>query len=113
MKFYKNKINQNKRERNRKSKKNKRFFKIHRQVKGERGQGLVEYMIIVALMAVATMGVIRVLSQTTSVKFAQIIQSLQGRGASSPIEYDRVEEQDFKKKDMSDFFHGTRSRKRR
>ena len=36
----------------------------------QRGQGLVEYLIIVALMAVATIGIVRVLGQTVSAKFA-------------------------------------------
>ena len=51
--------------------------------KNNKGQSLVEYMVIVALMAVATMGIMRVLSQTTSGKLATITQSLQGENPMS------------------------------
>lgn len=82
-------------------------------IKNQKGQGLVEYMIIVALMAVATMGIMRVLSQTTSGKLANITQSLQGGKASLTVEFERVDKDDIRKKDMSDFFNGSRSRRKR
>ncbi len=82
-------------------------------LKNRRGQGLVEYMVIVALMAVASMGIMRVLSKTTSGKLAQITQSLQGGKANINIEFENVDQQDLRKKDMSDFFQGSRSRKDR
>ncbi len=82
-------------------------------LKNQRGQGLVEYMVIVALMAVASMGVMRILSKTTSGKLAQITQSLQGGKASVNVEFENVEKDDLRKKDMSDFFQGSRSRKDR
>lgn len=76
--------------------------------KNQNGQGLIEYLIIVALMAVATMGIMRVMSQTVSAKFAKVTQELQG-GSSVEVQYDKVEQSDFKKKDMSDFFNGAHS----
>ncbi len=82
-------------------------------LRNQRGQGLVEYMVIVALMAVASMGVMRILSKTTSGKLAQITQSLQGGKASVNVEFENVEKDDLRKKDMSDFFQGSRSRKDR
>ena len=77
----------------------------------KKGQGLVEYMIIVALMAVSTMGIIRVLSSTTNFKLAQITQSLQGGTSSLNVKIEKLDKNDFKKKDMSNFFQGSRSRK--
>ena len=82
-------------------------------LKNNKGQGLVEYMVIVALMAVATMGIMRVLSKTTSGKLAQITQSIQGGKASINIEFDQVKKEDLRKKDMGDFFRGSRSRRDR
>lgn len=79
----------------------------------KRGQGLVEYMVVVALMAIATMGIMRVLSKTTTGKLAQITQSLQGGKADLSIEFEKIESDDVRKKDMSDFFQGSRSRKDR
>ncbi len=81
-------------------------------LKNKKGQGLVEYMVIVALMAVATMGMMRLLSNTTSKKIASITQTLQGSRAGISIEMEQIEESDIKKKDMSDFFHGAVSQGR-
>jgi len=38
--------------------------------KKQKGQGLIEYLILVALMGVATIGVIRILNQTVKSRFA-------------------------------------------
>jgi pilus assembly protein Flp/PilA len=84
-----------------------------RFLKSKKGQSLVEYMVIVALMAVATMGIMRVLSKTTSGKLAQITQSLQGGKANISVEFERIEQDDLRKKDMSNFFRGSRSRQDR
>lgn len=83
-----------------------------KSILNRKGQGLVEYMIVVALMAVATMGIMRVLSQTTQGKFAKITQSLQGGKASIEIEVDKVGSSHFKKKDMSNFFQGAKSHRK-
>ena len=77
----------------------------------QRGQSLIEYMVIVALMAVATIGVMRVLSQTTSGKLALIVQSLQGGKSSIPVKFEKVKKEDLRKKDMGDFFRGSRSKR--
>ncbi len=77
----------------------------------KRGQSLVEYMVIVALMAISTMGIMRILSQTTSGKLARITQSLQGGKADLSVEFERIDKNDIKKKDMADFFQGSRSQK--
>lgn len=80
-------------------------------LKNNRGQSLVEYMVIVALMAVASMGIMRVLSQTTSGKLAKITQSLQGGKAHIDVEFERINKNDIRKKDMSNFFRGTKSKR--
>lgn len=80
-------------------------------VKNKKGQGLVEYLIIVALMAVATMGIMRILSQTTNMKFAKITSTLQGGKSKVKFNIERVDEKHFRKKDMSNFFKGAKSNK--
>lgn len=80
-----------------------------KKLTNNRGQSLVEYMVIVALMAVSTMGIMRVLSQTTSVKLARITQSLQGKTARVSLEVERINKTDVRKKDMSNFFRGSHS----
>ena len=72
--------------------------------RNQKGQGLVEYLIIVALMAVATIGIVRVMGQTVSAKFATITYALQGSKKSAKVE--RVQDNQYKKKDLSNFFDG-------
>ncbi len=78
-------------------------------LKNKKGQGLIEYLIIMALMAVATMAIMRVLSQTVSVKFAQVTEALQGRETRATLQAPQIEDSLVKKKDMSDFFNGAKS----
>lgn len=78
-------------------------------IQSRRGQGLIEYLIIVALIAVATMAIMRVMGQTVQAKFAKVTQVLQGNNNSVDIRVESIQEQHFKKKDMSDFFYGTRA----
>jgi pilus assembly protein Flp/PilA len=78
-------------------------------LKNQKGQGLIEYLIIVALMAVAALGITRVLSQTVNVQFAKATAALQGRKANIKLDVPDIQTSDVKKKDMSDFFHGSRS----
>ena len=76
--------------------------------KKQRGQGLIEYLILVALMGVATIGVIRVLNQTIKSRFASAIYALQGR--PKKVKTDSLNEQDYKKSDLSDFMNGAASK---
>lgn len=73
-------------------------------IRSQSGQGLVEYLIIVALMAVATIGIMRVLGQTVSAKFASATHALQGRKKAVAVE--SVDESLHSKKDLSNFFNG-------
>lgn len=82
---------------------------IHQQLlKSKKGQGLIEYLIIVALIAVASMAIMRVMSQTVQAKFTKVTQVLQGGNNSVDVRVEAIQEQHFKKKDMNDFFYGTR-----
>ncbi len=75
-----------------------------------RGQGLVEYLIIVCLMAVGTMAIMRVMNRTVQGQFARIAVTLQG-GDKKSVRLETITEDDYKKRDMSNFFHGARSHK--
>lgn len=76
-------------------------------LKNQRGQGLVEYLVIVALMGVATIAIVRVMGQTVSARFATVTASLQGKQRSYSM--DKVEDGYVQKKDLGDFFQGTSS----
>ena len=77
-------------------------------VKKRKGQGLIEYLILVALMGVATIGVIRVLNQTIKSRFASAVYALQGK--SKKVKVDSVKEQDYKKTDLNNFMNGAASK---
>lgn len=73
----------------------------------ERGQGLIEYLIIVALVAIATIGIVRVLGQAVGAKFNTITYALQGQKKSFQI--DNMTQEQWKKKDLSNFMNGVSS----
>ena len=75
--------------------------------RGSRGQGLIEYLILVALMAVATIGIIRTLNQTVKSRFANSIYALQGRNQKAKTYNLRKEE--FQRSDLSNFMTGAAS----
>lgn len=81
------------------------------QKKSIRGQSLVEYLILVALMAVASVGIVRLLNHTVTAQFAKVTRVLQG-DTSTPVKIEKVDESLFKKKDMGDFIRGGASPRR-
>lgn len=75
----------------------------------QKGQGLIEYLILVALIAVGTMATIRILGQSVNVKFAKVAESL-GADVQSDIGNAQVTTGAWKKKDMRDFMRGSNGR---
>lgn len=74
------------------------------RIKNQRGQGLIEYLIIVALVAVATIGVVRVLGQAVSSRFNTITYALQGKKKITKIE--NLNDRQLEKRDLGDFMNG-------
>ena len=74
----------------------------------QKGQGLIEYLILVALMGVASIGVIRALNQTIKARFASAVYALQGK--PKKVKTESLREQDYKKSDLSDFMNGAASK---
>ncbi len=77
-------------------------------LKNAKGQGLIEYLIVTALIAVACIGIMRVLGHTVNVQFANITKGLQGE--SGKVKNEKIEERHYKKRDLSDFMTGTANR---
>jgi Flp pilus assembly pilin Flp len=75
----------------------------------ERGQGLVEYVILVALVGVASIGLVRVLQHTIKVNMANAIHALQSDKKRRQA-FERIDESDVKKSDFSDFMNGAAKR---
>lgn len=82
---------------------------MKKPISNQRGQSLVEYLIIVALMAAAAIGVVRVLSQNTRAQFANIANALSGR-SNQKIESTEVRETDHDFRDMGEFIRGSSKR---
>jgi len=79
------------------------------KLKNQKGQGLVEYLILLALMGVATIGIVRVLNQNVKAQFANVICGLQG-GNCRKAQPERINRNDYRKGDLSDFLNGSRGR---
>jgi Flp pilus assembly pilin Flp len=78
------------------------------RIRNQRGQGLIEYLVIVALMGVATIAIVRVMGETVASRFASVTQALQGEKFSKKTE---VEPSTYKKKDLGNFFDGVEGTK--
>ncbi len=75
-----------------------------RQIRSQSGQGLIEYLIIVALVAVATIGVVRVLGHAVTSRFNTISYALQGKRKVTKIE--NLQDHQLEKRDLGDFMNG-------
>ena len=72
-------------------------------MKNKKGQGMIEYIILVALLAIAAIGITELLGQTVRVKLAQITSGLQDRGENIGKDLPSVEEKHVNRKGLSDF----------
>ncbi len=71
--------------------------------RGEQGQGMSEYIIIVALVAIAAIGVITVFSQNIRSLFAATSNELVGNDQTSATSAGGVQQVTATKKKMSNF----------
>ena len=69
----------------------------------KKGQGLLEYLIIVAIVAVGSIAVIKVVGANMNVQFANVAQALGGTD-SRKKEAHAVTDSLHKKRDFSNFF---------
>lgn len=80
------------------------------KLKSQSGQGLIEYLILVAILAVGTMAAVRLVGQSLNVKFAKVAQSL-GADVDGTITNPKASASAFNKKDMRNFMSGSLQRK--
>ena len=71
------------------------------------GQSLVEYLILVCLLAISSIAVVRVLSKNINVQFANIARSLGGESHS--LKAEKVDAKAYSKRDFNDFMQGANS----
>ena len=77
-------------------------------MKKNSGQGVIEYIILVAIIAVASMGIVKILGHTVSTKLAQITLSLQGKSnRAKQIEEPEVKKKHSQERGMDDFYESS------
>ena len=70
----------------------------------QKGQGMMEYIILVALVAVAALGIVSVFGHTVTAKLSQITAALQGGRGAQSIEVEGVQEKHWRKRTMGNFY---------
>lgn len=75
-------------------------------LKNRRGQGLIEYLVLVTLVAVGTIGIVRVVGANVSVQFANVAKAL-GSGDGDQLQAEKIEANMYNKKDLSNFMKGS------
>lgn len=71
----------------------------------EHGQGLVEYLVIVALMGVATIAIVRTMNEVLQNRFIYVSHALQGDQVSAQKVH--IDKRHFGKRDLGDFMKGS------
>lgn len=79
------------------------------QIKNQKGQSLIEYLVLVCLIGVGSVAVVRVVGKNISVQFANVARSLGGEGRT--LKSEKVDQKLYSKKDFSDFMEGSNSEK--
>lgn len=84
------------------------MFKITKKNKKSiSGQGMIEYLILVALIAAGTIGVIKVVGQNVSKQYENINRAL-GAKKSQQLQLDNASDSQLNRKDLSNFMEGAR-----
>jgi Flp pilus assembly pilin Flp len=78
-------------------------------LRNQKGQSLIEYVILVALVGVATMGMVRLLQKSVNVNLANVVHALQSDGKYKES-HEHISAEDLRKADFSNFMNGAASR---
>lgn len=79
---------------------------MFRKLRNRQGQSLIEYLIIVAIVAVGTLSIVRVVGKNVSVQFANVAKAL-GGGDENQLKAEKVTAKMYNKKDLSNFLEGS------
>mgnify|MGYP003479388521 CR=1 FL=1 len=72
-----------------------------------KGQGLVEYLIIVSIVAVGAIGIVKVISQNMRFHFTQVAEALGSRSPERP-QKGEIRKSHFESKDFNNFWEGSK-----
>jgi len=70
--------------------------------KNQKGQGMIEYILIVCLIAISSIAIIKVFGQNVKALFAKSAYRLQGE-AGSRVRYEKVRSSHYHLKGLDDF----------
>ncbi len=79
-------------------------------IKNNKGQGLIEYLILVALIAVTTIGVVKVVGNNVATQYENINRAM-GAKNSQQLTVRNASDTALKQKDLSNFIDSSRSSK--
>ena len=71
----------------------------------QKGQAMIEYLVLVAFMAIAAMGILRVLNSSVNARFTNITNAIQGRNQTE-VRVRAPSASVYHRRDMSSFFRG-------
>jgi len=74
-------------------------------ISNQRGQGLIEYLILVALIAVGSIVLLRSVGQNLNARYADVVHALGGQVEGSR-KASSVSENMYRKRDLRDFAQG-------
>lgn len=74
--------------------------------RSQKGQSLVEYLIIVAIVGVGSIGLMRALGQNLNTRFADVVYALGGKVEGNRKAAD-VSTHMYRKRDLKDFVQGS------
>jgi Flp pilus assembly pilin Flp len=83
-------------------------MKTKNLAKNQNGQGLIEYLILVALIAVTTIGVIKVVGKNVATQYENINRAM-GAQKSNQLSVLNASENSLKQKDLSNFMDSSRT----
>ena len=73
-------------------------------LKNNKGQGLIEYLVIVALIAVAAIGIVQTLRKTVNTQFTNVTNAIGGQNMKSKsIKVEEVGNAEYRKRGLNDF----------
>jgi len=80
-------------------------------LKNNQGQGLIEYLVIVALIAVAAIGIVQTLQKTVNTQFTNVTNAIGGQNMKSKaIKIEEVGEAEYRKRGLNDFMKRANNR---
>lgn len=74
--------------------------------KNKKGQGLVEYLILVSIMGVASIAVVKLISGNLRSQFSNVANAL-GTNQTTKVESKAATDTHYRSKDLSNFFQGS------